>query len=95
MTEIPKPIKSLGAYRKDVYTLFEDIVGRKMSDEEHARIKVILTDYLAEHRVIIDTSKPIEHIFTCAKCRNVESRTGHSAAKRHLRHVIKEDMKES
>lgn len=90
MPVVAPAIKSTGEYRKEVYALFEEIVGRAMTSEEHEKLKAILKDYLAEHRVVVDSSKPHEHIFTCANCRKAKRVVGHQATKRMKKYIIDE-----
>lgn len=61
--------KKLGTYRKDVYVLFEKIVGREMTSEEHKQLKEIIVEYVnANSERPIMSEKQKEHIYICGNC---------------------------
>lgn len=68
-----------GAYRKDFYAIFEGMVGRKMTDQEHAFLKAMMLNYLKEHGTTVMASNEVrEHTFTCKKCGGVTKGKGKS-----------------
>ena len=40
------PHRATAVVRKDIYAEFEKLVGRKMTDEEHAKIKKLIVEYV-------------------------------------------------
>ena len=62
--------KTRGAYRKEFYAIFESIIGREMTPEEHTNLKTLIVEYLRDHQM--DLAPPptkIEYTFTCRNCR--------------------------
>lgn len=51
MVDETKPMtRPIKAIRKDTYATFEKIVGRAMTDAEHASIKTLVTEYVEIYR---------------------------------------------
>ena len=62
--------KPRGAYRKELYAIFQQMLGREMTPEEHDNLKTLMVEYLRDHQM--DLAPPptkIEYTFTCRNCR--------------------------
>lgn len=49
------PHRAIKAVRADIYAEFQKLVGRDMTDEEHASIKKLITEYVDVYRDEIST----------------------------------------
>ena len=55
--------------------MFRDIVGRDLTEKEHAMLKVMLQNFKNTVAPVPDRG-PIEHAYTCKECGGVESGYG-------------------
>lgn len=77
--EINQQKKPIGFYRKEMYALFEHLVGRKMTEKEHELLKQTFMAALREHQTMNNPNpNPIEHRILCPKCQDLKVKVGKS-----------------
>ncbi len=68
--------KTAGEYRNDIYKVMEGIMGKEMSEKEHAFVKAVLLEYVREHGRQMSPQPPMKHEITCPKCLGVRTLVG-------------------
>ncbi len=63
-------------YRLEFYKMFEDIIGRLMTEEEHKKLKTLMQGYLEDHTVHVPVHQAIDYTFTCRNCKKTEVGAG-------------------
>ncbi len=56
-----------GKIRLQIYTMVKEMLGRDITEKEHAMLKVILEDFRRTVAPQIQNN-PIEHTYVCLKC---------------------------
>jgi hypothetical protein len=86
-------------HRENVYAFLENIIGRRLTDREHAELRSLLIDYIEYQRKANPNIK--NHVFICQGCYGVTMGYGRTFAKlvktwnKHqhaLQKRIKEDL---
>jgi hypothetical protein len=78
--------KSRGQYRKDAYALFEKLVGRQMTEDEHVELKTLMVEYLRDHQMDFPApATKIDYTFTCKKCQMQTAGKGKDFRKKMMR----------
>lgn len=95
MEESNRATKKLGIYRKELYGVFEGIVGRQMTEEEHSSLKEVMVKYVeANSERPILPSEPKEHIYVCGNCGG-RTRGNGRKFKRNMNRSYKKDNEEN
>ena len=78
--------KPRGAYRKEFYAIFERMIGREMTPEEHENLKTLMVEYLRDCQMDLPPlPTKVEYTFTCRNCRQQTMGKGKDFRKKMVR----------
>jgi len=66
---MPEENLTAGNYRKQIYSVIQDTIGRNLTENEHKFLSNILKAYVNAHAPTkpLETA-PLKHLWTCTNC---------------------------
>lgn len=82
-----------GEYRKQIYSIIQNTIGRNLTDNEHVFLSNLLKNYVNSYAPTEPLfQQPIEHHYVCLKCRGVITGKGRDFSHRMNRQVKKSKL---